>query len=144
MCESRVGERTTPLSLIEEALRRLDTELAEVGQDRPKVDRYARELSDELVRVGQELEDPRTRAAAVVSGREETRDRFSLDERRLQVARRELLPGGTGGGVSGRGPNALERLDAQIRELESVADPEAKAERVGESKARYRLTRRTF
>lgn len=131
VCAAPVVERTPPLSAIEAALQRLDTELAEVGQDRPKVDGYARQLSDDLVRIGQELESVRGRIAAVVSESEETKERFNLDERRLRVAGRvSFYLEDREASAAAVDRTQLERLDRQIRELEAVADQEAKAERI--------------
>jgi hypothetical protein len=131
VCDAPLAERTPSFSTIDDALRRLDTELAEVGQDRPKVDRYARELSEELARVGENLGAVRARIAAVVSEADATKDRFSLDERRLRVAGRVSYHLEAQASAStGVDRTDLERLEAQIQELEHVADPAARADRV--------------
>ena len=131
VCDNSVVERTQTLTNIEDALQRLNTELTEVSQDRPKVDGYALKLSEDLLQIGRELEVVRGQIASVVSESEQTRDRLSLDERRLRVAGRvsyyleERESASTGVDRA-----QLERLDTQIRELEEVADPDSKTERI--------------
>src|SRR5690606_19919703 len=77
-----------------------------------------------------ELETVRTRIAAVIRESEEASERMGLDERRLRVAGRVsyYLEDRTSAEVIDR--SRIERLDAEIRELEQIADPEAKAERI--------------
>ena len=131
VCDSPVAARTIPLAVIETALQHLDEELSEVGRDRPKIDGHLRRLSDELVDVGRALEIVRGQIAAVVAETEQAGDQFNLDERRLRVAGRvSYYLEERQGAALGIDRNQLERLDVEIQELEQIADPEAKAERV--------------
>lgn len=130
VCNGSIREKTPSLANIETALGRLQAELSDVERDRPKIDEYAKGRSEELIRIGQELETVRTRIAAVIRESEETFERMGLDERRLRVAGRVsyYLEDRTSAEVIDR--SRIEKLDAEIRELEQIADPEAKAERI--------------
>jgi regulator of replication initiation timing len=131
VCDATFDERTSTLSAIEDAIRRLDDELADVGRDRPKIDKYVRDLSEELADVARQLEGVRARIAAVIAESEETTDRLNLDNRRLRVAGRVsyyLEERDVAAVEVDR--TALDQIEAQIRGLEEIADPQAKADRV--------------
>ncbi|MBI1321653.1 DUF3732 domain-containing protein [bacterium] len=130
VCNGSIHEKTPSLSNIETALGRLQAELSDVERDRPKIDEYAKGRSEDLIRIGQELETVRTRIAAVIRESEEASERIGLDERRLRVAGRVsyYLEDRTSAEVIDR--SRIEKLEAEIQELEQIADPEAKAERI--------------
>ncbi|HCO27053.1 MAG: hypothetical protein CME31_22490 [Gimesia sp.] len=131
VCNGSIREKTPSLSNIESALGRLQAELSDVERDRPKIDDYAKGRSEDLIRIGQELETVRTRIAAVIRESEEASERMGLDERRLRVSGRVsyYLDDRTSA-IETIDRSRIERLEAEIRELEQIADPEAKAERI--------------
>ncbi len=131
VCDNPIRDRTIPLSSIEQAIDRLQSELSNVERDRPKIDDFVKKVSNDLINVGRSLESVRGRIATVVRESEETSERLSLDERRFRVAGRisyyleERFLANTV-----NNSDSLERLKKEIDELEQIADEDAKAERI--------------
>ncbi len=131
LCESQLSEKTAQLSAVDSALAQLKRELADVEIDRPKIDKFVMRTSEDLRNIGEQLEIVRARIAAVIRESEDTADRLSQDDRRLRVSGRvsyyleDRLNAGIAVDRSG-----IEKLQSELEELEKIANPEAKAERI--------------
>src|SRR5262249_54353699 len=88
VCGAPIAERTPSLDEMRAAPSRLDTELQQVGRDRPQIDSYARRLEEAEATGARDLATVRGQIVAAVQASEATAGRFGLDQRRSRVAGR--------------------------------------------------------
>ncbi len=131
ICDSSLADRTVPMRSILDALEQLDGDLKEVEQDRPQIDGYIARLEAEVEVSTASLPAIREQISAIVRESEANAQRLELDQRRMRVAGRvsyflESMDRARAAVVAMPPTD----IDAEIRELEGLVDPEAKAERL--------------
>ncbi len=128
VCENPIGDKTEPLTAIQAALTRLGGDLEEVNQDRPQIDAYIARLRQQIEGEAAQLAGVREQIAGIVREVEQNAGRIELDQRRMRVAGRisyflDTLPS-----VPEGEEDKLEERRAEIADLQSLVDPDAKAE----------------
>ncbi len=131
ICDSSIADRTIPMKSILDALDRLDGDLNEVEQDRPQIDSYIARLEAEIEANTVALPTVRDQISAIVKESEDNSQRLELDQRRMRVSGRisYFLESMAGAQEAVRAALRTD-IDAEIRELEGIVDPEAKGERL--------------
>ena len=130
ICDSSIADRTIPMKSILDALDRLDGDLNEVEQDRPQIDAYIARLEAEIEANIAALPAVREQITAIVKESEANAQRLELDQRRMRVSGRISYFLESMAGAQQAEPAPRTDIDAEIRELEGIVDPEAKAERL--------------
>lgn len=131
LCNSSIATKTPALANIQSALAQLDGELKEVNEDRPQIDTYLRTLDDKIAHSVESLKRVRGQISAIVRQVQDNAARLQGDSRRMRVVGRvSFFIEQAAEDLSSLSEDKLQDLRDKISDLESLVDPESKAERV--------------
>ena len=135
-CAQPLEAVTASVAEVQEVYARVQSELAQVARQRPRLSQRATALREEIDRQRERLGQIRGQIRAVVSEDEASQNRLELDQRRMRVVGRISLYLDTL--AEGQGPESQEdniaELRQKVRELEEQLDAEAKREALEEKR----------
>jgi hypothetical protein len=131
LCNSSIATKTPALANIQSALAQLDGELKEVNEDRPQIDTYLRTLDAKIAHSIESLKRVRGQISAIVRQAQDNAARLQGDPRRMRVVGRvSFFNEQAAEDLSSISEDKIQELRDKISDLESLVDPESKAERV--------------
>jgi hypothetical protein len=138
LCESTLSAPLPSTTDLNESLRRLREDLADVGANRPRVDEYVSQLQSMFQSIKQQISDVRMQLGAVESGDQRSRAGADLERRRSMVLGRislylETVPGTPPDQGLG---NRISALEEEIAGIESQLDSEIIREAVDSALSR--------
>lgn len=131
LCNSDIATKTPTLTNIQSALAQLDGELSEVNEDRPQIDSYLRTLEGRIAQAQDNLRGIRGQISALVRQAQDVAAKLQGDPRRMRVVGRvSFFNEQAAEDQSNLSEDNIQELKDKISDLESLVDPDAKAERV--------------
>jgi hypothetical protein len=131
LCNSSIATKTPSLANIQSALAQLDGELKEVDEDRPQIDTYLRTLDGKIAQSIENLRRVRGQISAIVRQAQDNVARLQGDPRRMRVVGRvSFFNEQAAEDLNSLSEDKIHELQVKISDLESVVDPNSKAERV--------------
>ena len=131
LCNSDISAKTPTLTNIQTALAQLDGELSEVNEDRPQIDSYLRTLEGRVTQSIENLKRVRGQITALVRQAADAAAKLQGDPRRMRVVGRvSFFNEQASEDLSSLSEDKIQELRDRISDLESLVDPDAKAERV--------------
>lgn len=131
LCNAELGASAPAISTVKSALKQLDTELKEVGEDRPQIDRYIQRLDTKVDESVGLLKRIKGQITAIVREEQNNAKRLDADPRRMRVVGRvSFFIEQTAEDPDQLNDSKYNDLLSSIEDLQSEVDPKAKAERV--------------
>ncbi|MBA4019770.1 MAG: hypothetical protein C0483_21605 [Pirellula sp.] len=131
VCNAALNGRTPALEGIQAALNRLDGELKEAEQDRPQIDGYILELSNQIDVATTVLKNVRAQIVAIIREAQNKSKRLDIDPRRMRIAGRvSFYLESLTNNLDTISDEKFAELKAEIEYLAAQVDPDAKDERI--------------
>lgn len=131
LCNSSIADKTPSIQHIRAAFEQLDGELREVGEDRPQIDAYIQNLDGKIDATTQTLKTVRGQISAIVREAQNNATRLDDDPRRMRVVGRvSFFLDETAEDPDKLTDTRYQELLDTIKDLESLVDPEGKADRI--------------
>ena len=130
VCNSQLKDASLSVTQLRQAYQSIRREVQQVGQDRPKLDKYLIKQKDQLQTETDRLASIRRQIAALVSEADQQEDTADLDYRRSRVAGRISLYLDTRKTLNQVQSSAVDDLRKRVDELQAQVDVESKKERL--------------